>query len=73
MVATPWSTDQRKCSGDCSKRDFDFSGIGDTPLYLGYFLENISWIKFIRYILWLLDIKKEILWNISYYNDTLFK
>ena len=40
MVATPWSTDQRKCSGDCSKRNIGFSGIGDSPPVLGYFLEN---------------------------------
>ena len=40
MVATPRSTDQRKCSGDCSKRDINFSGIGDAPPVLGYFLEN---------------------------------
>ncbi len=37
MVATPRSTDLRKCSGDCSKRDVDFSGIGESTCIRLYF------------------------------------
>jgi hypothetical protein len=68
MVATPWSTDQRKCSGDCSKRNIVFSGIGDSPLYQVIFWKITSWIKIIRY-LWIVGYYEN-LWYISYYNDT---